>query len=67
MLYLYGQRKPFMFHSQQWLDRLNAAPGSKTLGLQAGHWVMLDQPQEFVAVVREWQWVKGPAPEQRPG
>ena len=33
MLYLYGQRKPFMFHSEQWLDRLNAAPGSLALGL----------------------------------
>ena len=54
VLYLYGQRKPFMFHSQQWLDRLNAAPGSKTKGFQAGHWVMLDKPQEFVAVVRVW-------------
>lgn len=54
VLYLYGQRKPFMFHSQQWLDRLNATPGSKVQGLQAGHWVMLDKPQEFVAVVRKW-------------
>ena len=54
MLYLYGQRKPFMFHSQQWLNHLNATPGSKAQGFKAGHWVMLDKPQEFVAEVREW-------------
>ena len=34
--YVYGLRIPFKFHSQQWLDRLNAAPGSKTLEFQAG-------------------------------
>lgn len=54
MLYLYGKRKPFMFHSQHWVDSLNAKPGSQAVGLNAGHWVMLDQPQEFAARVREW-------------
>ena len=54
MLYLYGQCKPFMFHSPQWLERLNAAPASQTQKFQAGHWVMLDKPQEFVGAVQGW-------------
>lgn len=28
VLYLYGRRKPFMFHSPEWLAALQAAPGS---------------------------------------
>ena len=54
MLYFYGKRKPFMFHSRQWLDMLNAAPGSKAVGLPSGHWVMVDQAAEFEAQVGGW-------------
>ncbi|MGL6112389.1 MAG: alpha/beta fold hydrolase [Rubrivivax sp.] len=54
MLYLYGQRKPFMFHSQAWLDALAGRPGSRVVGLRAGHWVMLNKPQEFNAEVVRW-------------
>ena len=54
MLYLYGTRKPFMFHSQQWLDTLNERPGSKAVGLQTGHWVMVAQREAFEAQVLEW-------------
>lgn len=54
MLYLYGQRKPFMFHSKSWLVRLRAAPGSDALGLPCGHWVMVQQREAFLARVRTW-------------
>jgi len=54
MLYLYGQRKPFMFHSPAWIDALARRPGSRVVGLRTGHWVMLDQPQEFIAAVSDW-------------
>ena len=54
MLYVYGQRKPFMFHSPQWLERIAALPGSKVLGMRTGHWVMVDAAGEFNAAVREW-------------
>lgn len=54
LLFVYGTRKPFMFHSQRWVDQLNATPGSKALGLETGHWVMLGKPAEFVGAVREW-------------
>ena len=54
LLFLFGQRKPFMFHSLAWLSLVAAQPGSAVQGFRAGHWVMLDQPAEFHACVRRW-------------
>ncbi|MFO1329939.1 MAG: alpha/beta fold hydrolase [Rubrivivax sp.] len=54
MLFVYGGRKPFLFHSQAWADTLAARPGSRVLGLKTGHWVMLDAPQDFHAALRGW-------------
>jgi pimeloyl-ACP methyl ester carboxylesterase len=61
MLYLYGQRKPFMFHSQAWLDALAARPGNRVVGLRTGHWVMLNKPQDFNDEVVRWLAVTAPA------
>lgn len=54
MLFIYGQRKPFMFHSTPWLDKLAAGPGNRVLGLPTGHWVMLQRPQQFNAALLGW-------------
>jgi pimeloyl-ACP methyl ester carboxylesterase len=54
MLYLYGSRKPFMFHSPEWLERLAATPGCAAHGLRAGHWVMRDRAAEFESIVEDW-------------
>lgn len=54
LLFVYGERKPFMFHSPQWVERLNATAGSKAQGLPCGHWVMLEKPVEFAAVLNAW-------------
>jgi len=54
MLYIYGKRKKFMFHSPQWLDRLSRSPGCRVLALDADHWVMFGQPQEFNRAVQDW-------------
>jgi len=54
MLFVYGQRKPFMFHSQIWLDRLACRPSNRVLGLPTGHWVMIKRPQEFNAALLAW-------------
>jgi len=61
LLYLYGQRKPFMFHSPAWLAQVAAQPGSAVQGFRAGHWVMLDQPEEFHACVRRWLLTSSPS------
>ena len=54
LLYVYGQRKPFMFHSRDWLARLAARPGCAAHGLPTGHWVMVQAPQDFARIVRGW-------------
>lgn len=54
VLYLYGKRKPFMFHSPQWLERLTQRPGSAAHGVNSGHWVMLDQPEAFHGLLENW-------------
>jgi pimeloyl-ACP methyl ester carboxylesterase len=54
MLYLYGTRKPFMFHSTAWAAELNTKPGSKAVALDTDHWPMLRQPESFNRLVLEW-------------
>ena len=53
-LYLYGKRKPFMFHSPQWLEKLAASPGSEVHGLATGHWVMVADPVGFNQKLKAW-------------
>lgn len=54
MLYIYGERKPFMFHSPRWLEKLAAMPNSEAHGFATGHWVMTQQPQGFNQCVSDW-------------
>ncbi|MCR5863937.1 alpha/beta fold hydrolase [Aquincola sp. J276] len=54
MLFFYGQRKPFMFHSRAWAEKLAAQPGNRVVGLPTGHWVMVGRPAEFNAAVLDW-------------
>jgi len=54
MLYLYGRKKPFLFHSNAWAEQLAAQPGSQVMGFDTGHWVMVQQPQAFNTAVRDW-------------
>jgi len=53
-LYVYGERKPFMFHSPKWLADVAARPGSAVQGLPCGHWVMISRPEAFQALVGAW-------------
>jgi pimeloyl-ACP methyl ester carboxylesterase len=66
VLYLYGERKPFMFHSPQWLERVRATPGGAVHGLRARHWVMKDAPAEFNAAVLAWLETTAPAARTAP-
>ncbi len=54
MLFIYGRKKPFMFHSPQWAQRLNERPGSQALAFDADHWPMVRQSQAFNAAVLQW-------------
>lgn len=54
MLFIYGTRKAFMFHSSAWAAEVGARPGSAVLALPTSHWVMCDAPAEFNAAVIDW-------------
>jgi pimeloyl-ACP methyl ester carboxylesterase len=54
MLFVYGRRKPFLFHTPAWADALGALPGSQVRAFRTGHWVMSEQPQQFNEVVDAW-------------
>ncbi len=54
MLYLWGRKKPFQFHSQQWVAALRSRPGCDALEFSAGHWVMKNKPLEFNEVLGAW-------------
>ncbi len=54
LLFVYGQRKPFMFHAAPWAERVAATPGNAVHGLRAGHWVMKDQPEAFHRLLLDW-------------
>jgi pimeloyl-ACP methyl ester carboxylesterase len=62
MLYLYGRRKPFQFQSKQWLDALRAAPGSRVIEFNTGHWLMTARPEEFNQAVSDWLAGQAPLP-----
>lgn len=53
-LFLFGRRKPFMFHSARWLAALGTTPGCAVHGFDAGHWLMKQQPAAFNRVLRDW-------------
>jgi pimeloyl-ACP methyl ester carboxylesterase len=54
MLFVYGKRKPFMFHTAAWADALAARPGNAVRAFETNHWVMAQAPQEFNQVVDAW-------------
>lgn len=54
MLYIYGERKPFMFHSRAWIERLAGRRGCRVLSLPTGHWVMIGQRREFNDALLLW-------------
>lgn len=54
MLFIYGGRKPVPFHTPDWAERLAATPGSRVVRMNAGHWMMVQQPEVFNAALLDW-------------
>ncbi|MGJ4949337.1 alpha/beta fold hydrolase [Bradyrhizobium sp. HKCCYLS20291] len=54
MLFIYGTRKPFMFHSESWARAVQATPHGRALPLETGHWVMHQAPEEFNRELLSW-------------
>jgi pimeloyl-ACP methyl ester carboxylesterase len=53
-LFLYGIKKPFMFHSEAWVGWLRSKPGNEVHAVKSGHWVMVDQAEQFNQLVGDW-------------
>jgi pimeloyl-ACP methyl ester carboxylesterase len=54
VLYLYGERKPLMFHSDRWV-RIVEETGGKVFGVEgAGHWLMESHPEAVNAELLDW-------------
>lgn len=55
MLFVYGRRKPVMFHAQAWADALGARPGNRVEEFaESGHWIMTTHPERLNRVIGEW-------------
>lgn len=54
VLYFYGTRKKFMFHSPEWLEILEASPGNEIVPIDSGHWLMKEQPDEVNRRMQQW-------------
>ncbi len=60
VLYLYGQAKPVMFHSERWLKILAASGGHCTGIAGAGHWFMETHPEVVNQAIADWCSPKRP-------
>lgn len=54
MLFVYGERKPFTFHSREWAAEVAGRPGCRVESFDCGHWVMVARREAFNALVAEW-------------
>jgi len=54
VLYLFGERKPLMFHSSRWLDIVNEAGGRSEGIAGAGHWLMETHPEIVNERILDW-------------
>lgn len=54
MLFIYGDKKPVMFHSRAWAEHLAARPASRVVAIPTGHWIMVTRREAFNDALRTW-------------
>ena len=54
LLFIYGRRKPFMFHSPTWAAGVAAHAGCEVIALDTGHWVMREEPAAVNNAILRW-------------
>lgn len=55
ILFLFGAKKPFMFHPPSFVARLSQRKdGSKAVGLPCGHWVQVERGGVVNGLVLDW-------------
>jgi pimeloyl-ACP methyl ester carboxylesterase len=52
--FAWGTRKPFMFHSGEWVQALSADPRNRALALPTGHWLMVQAPEALHDALEAW-------------
>jgi pimeloyl-ACP methyl ester carboxylesterase len=52
--YAFGRKKPFMFQSRVWTEKLSRSSSNVVRGFDSGHWVMIDCADEFNTAVGDW-------------
>jgi len=53
-LFLYGTRKPFMFHSSSWVRQLAARPDCHVVRVPSGHWLQVQRPDMVNTAMDSW-------------
>lgn len=51
LLFVYGKKKPFPFHSRKWIEHVEST-GGKVVGLDCDHWVSRDPA--FAEILEGW-------------
>jgi pimeloyl-ACP methyl ester carboxylesterase len=51
LLFVYGKKKPFPFHSRKWIEHVESS-GGKVVGLDCDHWVSRDPA--FTGILESW-------------
>jgi pimeloyl-ACP methyl ester carboxylesterase len=54
LLFIYGRRKPFMFHSPAWAAAVAAQRGCEVIAMDAGHWVMQEKAGAVNEAIVRW-------------
>lgn len=62
LLFVYGRKKPFPFHSRKWIDHVTGEGGT-VVGLDCDHWVPRDAAFDEILLF----WLATPPPRDRDG
>ena len=54
MLFVYGEKKPVMFHSRGWAEQVASRAASRVIAFPTGHWIMITRRDAFNDALRTW-------------
>lgn len=54
LLFMYGLKKNCMFHDDEYLKKIAATDGCSSVGMDAGHWFMIDDANRTVQLVLDF-------------
>lgn len=54
LLFIYGKRKPLMFHSRAWLEKVRADSRCRVVGFETRHWVQVEEVEGVNRIIGEW-------------